>query len=401
MFPRLWSGDSTSFLQQQYRLFWDDSLKVATHATEIYLQSWAEFFTSPQTLMIRNLSYFNEVMTPPQPAWQTNYNEVELPDHFAPIIKLLDFAPPSAAQEAIMPTLILPPQAGHHSYIADYSPEQSQTQTLRNAGLGRIYCIEWLEATQATRHTSIEDYIEAIHYCIQFMGGKANLVGDCQGGWLAAIYAALYPHTVNSLVVAGAPIDFQAGDGPIKNMTNYVASTYPDGGMSFYRALVQAGGGVLDGRWMVMGFNLMKPGQLPERYLKLYQDIMNHRELKRFREMKNWYDYPQDIAGDFYLWIVEQLFRDNKLIKGELVVGGRPVDLGQITCPVHLLGGTRDHITPPEQVFAMADYVGTPPEKVHQHLVIAGHIGLFMGREVLTDYWSPIGRDLAALSQPA
>ena len=39
-----------------------------------------------------------------------------------------------------------------------------------------------------------------------------NLVGDCQGGWLATIYAALHPERVNTLTIAGAPIDFHAGD---------------------------------------------------------------------------------------------------------------------------------------------------------------------------------------------
>ena len=46
-------------------------------------------------------------------------------------------------------------------------------------------------------------------------GGRVNLVGDCQGGWLAAIYAALHPERVNTLTIAGAPIDFHAGDAVI------------------------------------------------------------------------------------------------------------------------------------------------------------------------------------------
>ena len=40
------------------------------------------------------------------------------------------------------------------------------------------------------------------------LGGRVNLVGDCQGGWLAVIYAALHPDTVETLTIAGAPVDF-------------------------------------------------------------------------------------------------------------------------------------------------------------------------------------------------
>ncbi|MEJ7718849.1 MAG: hypothetical protein WKF31_13125 [Thermoleophilaceae bacterium] len=34
-------------------------------------------------------------------------------------------------------------------------------------------------------------------------GGPVNLVGDRQGGWLAAIYAALHPEQINTLTIAG------------------------------------------------------------------------------------------------------------------------------------------------------------------------------------------------------
>jgi len=43
-----------------------------------------------------------------------------------------------------------------------------------------------------------------------------NLVGLCQGGWMSAMCAARFPRKVASLVLAGAPIDTDAGNGPIK-----------------------------------------------------------------------------------------------------------------------------------------------------------------------------------------
>ena len=46
-----------------------------------------------------------------------------------------------------MPTLVLPPQAGHASSIVDYGPGQSQMRTLRDAGLDNIFAIDWLPAT--------------------------------------------------------------------------------------------------------------------------------------------------------------------------------------------------------------------------------------------------------------
>ncbi len=388
-----------NFMADQYLRFSQGAFTVTSLMTDIYTEAWTEFFLSPQTLINRNLKFLQEVTMPPDPAWQTDYREVSLPPPFSQIIKLLDFSKEEGPVDELIPTLILPPQAGHHSYIADYSVEQSQVQTLRKSGLSNIYCVEWLSATPATCRTTIENYVEALHFCLKQMGGKANLVGDCQGGWMATIFAALYPEMVNSLVLAGAPIDFQAGDGQIKQAINYIAQNYPDRGMSFYRSLVKMGGGVLDGRIQVNGFNLMQPSQLHERYLNLYRNINSPTAIKRFREMKNWYDFPQDIAGTFYLWIVEHLFRDNELITGNLVVQNQPVNLGRIDCPLFLIAGKEDHITPPAQVFALEEYVSTPASRISKQLIKAGHIGLFMSREALTNTWQIIGSQMTELSR--
>ncbi len=383
--------DSLSYAQRQYDTLIQSYIAVKKHATRVYLNAWEEFWTSPQTLMKRNMSFFQEVITPPKPAWQTPHRVMPIARGYDLLIKLLDFSQPDISGEGLVPTLLLPPQAGHHSYIADYSHDQSQVQTLRQAGMGNIYCIEWLSATEITRNTGIEEYIEVIRYCIEQIGGKANLVGDCQGGWLATIFAAMYPDMVNTLSVAGAPIDFQAGNGPILQTVNFVAENFPDKGMDFYRSLVLAGNGLLQGSFLISGFNLMRPQQLPERFLTLYEQMLDEPAVTRFRQMKDWYDYPQNVSGKFYLWLVEHLFRDNKLIKGTLEVGGRTVSMRDITCPIFLLAGKRDHITPPPQVFEMENYVGTPPAQIEKYLVQAGHIGLFMGREILRDTWSEIG----------
>jgi poly(3-hydroxybutyrate) depolymerase len=68
------------------------------------------------------------------------------------------------------------------------------------------------------------------------LGGRANLIGDSQGGWLAAIYTALRPGRVNAMTVVGAPIDFHAGRPPIQRMVDLL-------GMPFVERLLALGGG--------------------------------------------------------------------------------------------------------------------------------------------------------------
>ncbi|NWJ47747.1 MAG: alpha/beta fold hydrolase [Chloroflexi bacterium] len=391
--------DSLNYINKQYTAFVESAVTVSNQAVKTYIQAWNEFLTSPTKLYRRNMDYFQEIITPPRPEWQTPHRLVALPREFEKQIKLLDFSQDDIPSDSVVPTLVLPPQAGHHSYIADYSHDQSQVQTLRHAGLGAMYCIEWVSATRATGNTTVEDYMRMLKHIVQMLGGKVNLVGDCQGGWLSAIFAAMYPDMVNTLSIAGAPINFQAGDGPIVQQVNHIARTYPDRGMAFYRNLVAMGGGVLNGNFMVMGFNLMRPQQLPERFLNLYQHMHDAGAVKRFKQMKNWYDYAQNIPGTFYLWLVEHLFRDNELIQGKLVVDGRKLNLADYKNPLFLMGGKRDHITPPVQVLDMRNYVGTAPEHIYEYLVPAGHIGLFMGKDILRSTWTPISKKILTYSQ--
>ena len=60
----------------------------------------------------------------------------------------------------------------------------------------------------------------------------------------------------------------------------------------------------------------------------------------------------------------------------------------------YLLGGERDHITPPAQVFALGDACGTPPEQIRTFLSTGGHLGLFMGSEALREHWPVLLADV-------
>ena len=67
-----------------------------------------------------------------------------------PIARLRDFSVTPAAR-GLIPTLVLPPQAGHDSCIVDFSPEQSQMGAIREAGLRRAFTLDWVGATRETR----------------------------------------------------------------------------------------------------------------------------------------------------------------------------------------------------------------------------------------------------------
>jgi poly(3-hydroxybutyrate) depolymerase len=316
------------------------------------------------------------------PAWATPHQIV----FEAPLARLRDFST-NRARQALVPTLVLPPQAGHDSCIVDYSPEQSQMKTILASGLERALSLDWIGATRETADSSIDDYLDVIDRAVEHCGGVVNLVGDCQGGWLAAIYAVLAPERVNTLTIAGAPIDFHAGEPVIHEVLRRLA---PGGDLRFYEALVAYGGGVLKGRHMLAGFILIQPGAEISRQIDLLLHLDDCRHVGRYREFEDWFKHTQDIPGGFYLWIVRHLFRDNALIRGALSLRGQRVQLAKIDMPLQMMAGAADHITPPGQVFALAAVVSTRLEQVRRQITTGGHLGLFMGHEALREHWPPL-----------
>ena len=345
---------------------------------------------SPLDISLDTLRWWQLMSERRPPRWASRHRVV----HRSDLARLRDYTPERPAD--VVPTLVLPPQAGHDSCIVDYSTAQSQMQTILATGLERLFALDWIGVTQATKDATIDDYLAEVDAAVHNAGGRVNLVGDCQGGWLAAIYAALQPECVNTLTIAGAPIDFHAGDAVIHDSVRSLG----DEKLSFFRSLVATGDGVLKGEYLLGGFIVIKPENEVGKHLQLLANVRDALHVERYRAFEDWFKHTQDIAGAFYLWLLEHLFRDNKLIRGALRIGESVVDLSRIACPVNLLAGATDHITPPEQVFALAGAVSTPAAKVTRRTTSGGHLGLFMGTEALRDHWPVVMASVLEHSRP-
>jgi poly(3-hydroxybutyrate) depolymerase len=327
------------------------------------------------------------------PTWHSR-NEVVLASPFA---LLRDFSAGDNDDDDVVPTLLFPPLAGHASCIID-KKGQSQVQLCLKQGLTRLYSFDWLSCTKAAKDTTEADRLDFITRAADLIagpGGKLNIVGNCQGGWEAVLWAALHPERVNTLIVAGAPIDTSAGNGLAQKLMPILI---PGGNMALYQAMVKANGGIVPGINMVMGFIAMHPVTHVAEHLKVYAHVHDREYLDHFSDFYDWYLYPVNLPGKLYLWAVEHLFVKNELFNGELEVAGQAVSLRSITCPVFLLGGEEDDITPWQQVHNMRHAVGS--SLVRWYLAPGGHIGLFIGRQSQAEYWTPILAQVRELSRP-
>lgn len=322
-----------------------------------------------------------EIISPPESQWATS-NRILLD---LDTMLLRDF---SAAGEPPnqTPVLIDAPYAGHSSTIADYSIGQSLVETLMANGLNHVLVTDWKSATAAMKDFDIDKYLTDINTAVDHLGGKVDLIGLCQGGWMSTMYAARFPDKVRSLVLAGAPIDTDAGNGSIKKL----AHTLP---LSLYEKMVAMGKGCMLGKTMLAGWKSMNAEeQYMGKFLELYQHIEDRNYIERTEKFERWYENPIDLPGAYYLQAIKDIFKENRLAKGEFVGLGKRLSMKDIVCPVYLLAGAEDDITTKEQVFDADKYLGTPKAEITKKLASGGHIGLFMGKKTLSECWPDIAR---------
>ncbi|NVO15192.1 MAG: poly(3-hydroxyalkanoate) synthetase [Rhodoplanes sp.] len=318
-----------------------------------------------------------------QPEWTTpNTIVLELPT-----LSLRDFSSPGQPADT-RPTLICAPYALHGATVADFAPGHSLVEVLRACGRRNLHLAEWRSATPGMRYFSIDTLLADLNVAVDEFGEPVDLIGICQGGWMALLFAARFPRKVRRLVIGGAPLDLAAGDSGLSRL----AATTP---LSAFTELLRFGDGRLLGQLMLglWGPAPTTPGairhelQLPPPNPDLPPSVEEEALHQRFRD---WYDWTVDLPGTYYLQVVEWLYKENRLARGEFVALGRRIDLSAVRLPVLLLAGRDDALIGTAAVLAAAKALGTPRENLVTQVTPATHLGLFMGRGCLTETWPGI-----------
>jgi poly(3-hydroxyalkanoate) synthetase len=302
-----------------------------------------------------------------------------------PTVRLRDF---SMTFEGI-PTLLCAPFALHGSTITDFAPGHSLVAALQGAGMRRVFVTDWRSASPDMRFLSIDNYLADLNVLVDELGGRVNVLGLCQGGWMALIYAARFPGKVARLALAGAPIDLAAGKSKLSELAH-------DTPIPIFRELVDIGGGRIHGQHALQFWAPHFPDSETVRELLQSPHAIGSTAFQRLESrFRDWYAWTLDLPGTYYLQVVEDLFKHNRLAAGRFVALSREVDLSELCCPLFLLAARDDDVVAPEQIFATERLVSCKPRALEKTVAPGGHLGLFMGRETLVHTWPDIARWLS------
>ena len=177
------------------------------------------------------------------------------------------------------------------------------------------------------RFWSIDDYLATLNVMVDELGGAVDLIGLCQGGWMALLYAARFSAKVRKLVLAGAPIDIAAGESKLSDLANGTPS-------SIFKELVELGHGRILGDRLLQFWPLDMERDEIHRLLQSTDAIGSAAFRRLESRFRDWYGWTVDLPGSYYLQVVNKYFKENRLATGEFVALGRQIDLSRLHCPI-------------------------------------------------------------------
>lgn len=269
-----------------------------------------------------------------------------------------------------VPTLIVYALVNRPS-MADLERERSLVHGLLERGVD-VHLIEWEDPSGLDCGRSLADYIERdLGACIEWLeqrtvgGGGINLVGICQGGTFSLCYSALHPARVRNLVTTVTPVDFHTPQDMLSAWLRYVDLDLLGAG--------NVAGDALNGLFL-----MLKPMRLmQQKYVGLVEQLDDPAAVTTFMRMEQWIFDSPDLAAAALREFAQGCYRENRLVKGGLAIGGKTVDLRAIAMPVLNIFAAEDHLVPPASSRALKGLVSS--RDYTELEVPGGHIGIYVG----------------------
>jgi polyhydroxyalkanoate synthase subunit PhaC len=255
--------------------------------------------------------------------------------------------------------------------VLDLQPDRSLMKKLLEEGLD-IYIMDWGYHNKSDRYLTMEDYIDGyMNDAVDFLRKrhsveKIHKMGICQGGTFSMIYASLYPEKLQSLTTYVAPYDFSTTKCMLYKWTKYIDVD----------AMVD-NLGTIPGEMVDGAFGMLKPSMNVSKYFGVLDSLQDTDKMMNFLRMEKWKSDLPAIPGEMYRKYINDLFRDNKLIKGEFELGGRKVSLKNATMPFLNVYATEDNIIPNESTRNIMSIIGSKDKL--EYPFPGGHIGVFVG----------------------
>jgi polyhydroxyalkanoate synthase len=280
----------------------------------------------------------------------------------------------------------------NRSYVLDLQPDKSWIRSLLSQGFD-VYLIDWKAPTAADKYVSFDDYVNCyIDDCVEAVleknrVEKLTLHGYCMGGTMSTMYTALHQDKVKNLAVIAPVIDGQKDFTVIGNLAK---------NMDVEKMLQVIGN--LQSEQLYAFYSTLKPfKQGINKYLNFLQNVDSEEFVSNFLRLEKWlYDTPP-IAGETFRQWISDIYQKNLLVKNELKLSDKIVDLSTIKVPLLNVIADEDHLVSPQCSAPLNDVVSSTDKRLMRFHT--GHVGLIASLYSQNNVLPKVGQWLMARSQ--
>lgn len=288
---------------------------------------------------------------------------------------------PLVDKRADVPPVIISYGLFGRQTMIDLQEDRSLVRNLLNAGV-EVYVIDWGNPTRADQFLKLDDYIlgymrDCVEFAVAENGGKPiTMLGICEGGTFATCLAALEPKLFAGLCLTITPIDFVGDPDNFWRGEGFLNKLVQNMTEDEVNEIIDVHGN-MPGELTGAIFSSLTPIASMTKYnLGLTRLAGNEAATLNFLRMEKWIaDRPDHPGAAAKQWF-NQLYRENRLVKGDLKLDGRYVNLGHIACPVLNIYALQDHIVPVSCTKALGRYVR--PDLYEEIGFQGGHVGVFV-----------------------
>jgi polyhydroxyalkanoate synthase subunit PhaC len=272
-------------------------------------------------------------------------------------------------------------------YVLDLVPGNSLVEYLTGKGFD-VYLLDWGIPGDEDKNLTFENYVlDYIPRAVKKMLRAANaeeltMLGYCMGGTMAAMYAALFPgNPLRNLMLLTAPTDFTTENTGLYGLWTSEKYFNPD-------HMAEAFGNI-PGDLVDTGNRMTKPvTNYVGSYVTMWDRIMQDKTMDTWLAMSKWVNDGIPFPGAAFRQWIREFYQQNKLVKGEIKLRGRRVDLSNITCAVLNIAGKKDHICTVPQAEATMNAISSKDKEFF--VLDAGHVGLLIGSDAKSTLWPKI-----------